>query len=84
MTIKKRGFTIEADIHGMTVIEAKKALERLISSADKSVKEIEVIHGYSNGTALQTMIRTGLKHKRIKSKMLSMNPGITTIILKDI
>lgn len=82
MTTKKHGFTLEVDIHGMMVPEAKKSLERIIANADTTIKEIEIIHGYSNGTALQTMVRKDLKSKRIKSKILSLNPGITTILLK--
>ena len=73
--------TFEADIHGMTVSEAKKALEQLLNTADSTIKEIDVIHGYSNGQALQNMVRKDLKHKRIAAKILSLNQGITTLKL---
>ncbi|HNX63687.1 MAG TPA: Smr/MutS family protein [Oscillospiraceae bacterium] len=81
MITRKSAFTIEADIHGMTVSEAKKALEKLLNTADSTIKEIDVIHGYSNGQALQNMVRKNLKHKRIAAKILSLNQGITTLKL---
>ena len=79
MTTRKYGFTIEADIHGMTVTEAKRALEKLLNTCDSSIREIDVIHGYTGGQALLTMVRKDLKHKRIVSRMLSMNNGVTTL-----
>lgn len=69
------------DIHGLTTAEAKKRLEQIISSAPPNC-EITVIHGYHGGQALQNMVRRGLKHKRIKQKVLSMNFGETTLIIE--
>ena len=79
MVLKKIGFTIEVDIHGMTVSEAKRELEKLLNSCDNSVKEIDVIHGYTGGQALLNLVRKDLKHKRIVSRMLSLNQGVTTL-----
>jgi DNA-nicking Smr family endonuclease len=45
MIISKDGNTLTADIHGMTVADAKTALERLLSSTNKNITEITVIHG---------------------------------------
>jgi hypothetical protein len=75
MMVSKDGSTLTADIHGMTVADAKKALERLRSSADKNVTEIVVIHGYLGGKALSDMVRKKLSHPRIARKILSMNQG---------
>ena len=41
-----------------------------------------VIHGYNGGQVLQNMVRSKLKHPRIQSKLLSLNPGQTRILLK--
>lgn len=79
MTTRKYGFTVEADIHGMTAAEAKRALEQLLNTCDDSVREVDVIHGYTGGQALLNMVRRDLKHKRILSRMLSMNNGVTTL-----
>ena len=59
MLERKYGWTIEADIHGMRVLEAKRELETLIGRADKSIREIVVIHGYHGGSALKNMVRSG-------------------------
>lgn len=72
---------VEIDIHNMHREEAKRYLERFLSGANDSVKEVVVIHGYSSGTVLRDMVRKNLKHRRIRSKCLSLNPGITTLYL---
>lgn len=82
MRQQRKGNIIEVDLHGMTAEEAKRSLERFLSSAPPSVKEVVVIHGYYNGQVLQEMVRVKLKHPRIASKMLSLNPGATRLILK--
>ena len=82
MTERRYGLTIEADIHGMTRAEAKKALELLLGRAPKDITEIVVIHGCNGGTALQSMVRRELSHPRILQKQISMNNGQTSLILR--
>ncbi|MDF2568043.1 MAG: Smr protein/MutS2 [Oscillospiraceae bacterium] len=72
---------VEIDIHHMTKESARKYLEQFLSKVDGSVKEVQIIHGYTGGTVLRDMVRNGLKHKRIKSKVRSLNDGITILIL---
>ena len=83
MIVSKEGYTLTADLHGMQVAEAKTALERLISSADKSITEITVIHGYAGGQALKNMVQKKLSHPRIKQKILSMNQGETSLMIQE-
>jgi DNA-nicking Smr family endonuclease len=83
MIISKSDNTLTADIHGMQVANAKTALERLISSADKNITEIMVIHGYSGGQVLMNMVRKKLSHPRIARKILSMNQGETLLMIKE-
>lgn len=83
MLATRTGNTMDADIHGMTAREAKRALEQLLSAAGKDVVEIRVIHGYHNGQILRDMVRKQLKHPRIASKLVSLNPGETRLILKQ-
>lgn len=78
----KFGWTIQVDIHGMRAAEAKRQLERLIAAADKDIREIVVIHGYHSGSALRDMVRRELQHPRIQQKILSLNQGETTLLLK--
>lgn len=81
MQQRKYGFTLEVDIHGMRVAEAKKQLELLLARCGKDVHEVVVIHGYHGGNALQDMVRSELRSPKIKQKLLSMNHGQTTLLL---
>ena len=81
MLERKFGFTLEVDIHGMRAQEAKRQLELLLSRADDSVHEIVVIHGYHGRQVLANMVRSELRHPRIKQKMRSLNSGQTSLVL---
>ena len=82
MLERKYGWTIEVDIHGMRAMDAKRELELLIGRADQNIREIVVIHGYHGGSALKNMVRNELRHPRIQQKVLSLNQGETTLLLK--
>ena len=69
MTITKKGTVIELDIHGMYEDDAKREIERYLSTVDQKVQEVIVIHGYHKGQVLKNMVRTRLKHPRIASKL---------------
>ena len=75
------GFTMTLDIHGMTVQEAKKEIQSVLKSCPKNIKEIDVIHGFNGGTALQQYVRN-LKHPKVERTILTMNKGQTTLLLK--
>lgn len=72
---------VEIDIHNMTSDQAKRYLIGFLNKVNGSVKEISVIHGYTNGTVLLNMVQKGLRHPKIKSKVKSINQGITILIL---
>lgn len=82
MVQRKFGFTLEVDIHGMRVMQARQELERLIARCGPDIHEIVVIHGYHGGRALQDMVRNELQSSRIRQKVLSLNSGQTTLLLK--
>lgn len=73
---------ITIDLHTMQANYAKQHIIEVLNKLDPSVKEVTVIHGYRNGTALKTMVQKELKHPRIKRKILSLNLGQTILILK--
>lgn len=73
---------ITADLHGMTTQQAKRYLEQLLRTLPDQVEQITVVHGFHRGDTLQQMVRgKGLSSKRIKQKILSMNPGETILLL---
>ena len=74
--------TMTVDLHTMSAAEGKKWLTDKVTGAPKGVREIEVIHGYRGGTALQNMVRKAFRHPRVERKILGMNPGTTILILK--
>lgn len=84
MLEKRYGWTITADIHGMREDEAKRQLELLLSRADKTIRDVVVVHGYRGGNVLRDMVRNKLKHPRIRRKMVTLNQGQTLIELKEI
>lgn len=77
----KENEILTIDIHNHTVYEAKQKLQLVVKIAPCEIKEIVVIHGYHGGTALRDMVRKEFKSKRIARKYLSLNPGITSLIL---
>lgn len=72
---------VEIDIHNMNHDEAKRYIISFLNRVNGSVKEVSIIHGYTGGTVLKDMVQKGLKHPKIKSKIKSMNQGITILML---
>ena len=73
----------EIDLHQMSVAEARKYLKSQLSTMPKHIKEVRVIHGYTRGKELQKFVRKEFSHKRIERKVLELNQGMTTLILKQ-
>ncbi len=71
----------EIDVHNMHKEEARRYIERFLTRANGSVKEVTVIHGCTSGTVLRDMVRKGLRHPRIKNKVVGLNDGVTILIL---
>lgn len=75
--------TMVIDIHGMYKLDAMLLLEDTIEDIPLEEKvEIEVVHGYRGGEVLLNMVRKELKHKRIKKRIISMNKGITILVIE--
>lgn len=69
------------DLHGHTVESARKHLTTQIKRLSSDVREVTVIHGYHNGTTLQSFVRS-YKNSRIERKILGLNNGETIFIIK--
>ena len=74
--------TLTVDLHNMNMAQAHAHLKAKLDHAPAHIKEVIVIHGYNSGTALQKMVRKDFKHPRVSRKILSLNPGITSFLLK--
>lgn len=57
-------------------------LKQVLEHCPKTVTEVEVIHGYHSGQALQKLVRKDFKHARIASRSFGLQNGITNYILK--
>lgn len=82
MTEYRDGSVVELDIHGETEESARRLLTRWLSRAPQDVREVRVIHGCHGGTVLRDLVRHKLKHPRIESKLVALNPGETRLILR--
>ena len=70
------------DLHEMTVIESKIALNHLLGTLPWKCTELLVVHGY-HSHVLMDFVRDAYTHPRIRKKVFSLNPGDTTFILKN-
>ena len=70
------------DIHGLSAKEARVTLEQTIRNLDRNIHEVIIIHGYKHGNSLQCMVRNEFSSKRIKEKIIPLNPGRTIIKMK--
>ena len=73
---------LTVDLHNMNMGQAHTYLKARVEKAPANIREIVVVHGYNSGTALQKMVRKDFKHPRVKRKILSMNQGVTSFLLK--
>lgn len=76
--------TLEIDLHGMTKVQAKAALDAALRRAGGSVYRVAVVHGCHGGTALRQMVRTVYaRHPKVRRIELGLNPGITELVLRE-
>ena len=76
--------SIELDLHGFTLVEAIKKIQRTIMTNLKCWKLI-IIHGYHNGAVIKDALKdkNNLHNKRvIKTQEDLSNPGRTFIYLR--
>lgn len=74
----------ELDLHGMTQVQARIAVEAALRRASKSVYRLRLIHGYHGGTALRDMLRKEFSgHKKVLRIELGLNQGSTDLVLRE-
>ncbi len=75
------GYFSEIDLHGLTASQARSKLDSTMKALPDDVRELTVIHGYHQGTALLNLVRS-YKHPRLERKMLGMNQGSTIFLIR--
>ena len=74
----------EVNLHGMTQVQARAAVEAALRRVPKSVYRLRLIHGYHGGTALRDMLRREFAgNKKVLRMELGLNPGCTELVLRE-
>lgn len=74
-------YLVEIDLHNHTVESGKKLITETLKKLPSDVREVNIIHGYHNGTALRDMVRR-YNNAKIERKIIGMNQGSTTFVIK--
>ncbi|MGI5976716.1 MAG: Smr/MutS family protein [Candidatus Limivicinus sp.] len=75
---------IELDVHSMTKIQARAAIDAKLRRAPSSVYRLRVIHGYNGGTALRDMVRKEYAgNPKVRRVEFGMNQGATDLVLRE-
>lgn len=70
------------DVHGFNKQEVKTYLDQVLKELPNGTRELTIIHGFHSGSIIKQYVRNSYSHARIERKMLSMNQGETTFVLK--
>ena len=75
---------VELDLHGMTGIQARVAVDSAHKRASAGTYRIRIIHGYQRGTGLRDMIRKEYRnHPRVLRLEIGLNQGQTELVLRE-
>lgn len=74
-------YSMTIDLHGFTVNGAKDMLNLKLKNLPKDTREVVVIHGFHQGTALREMVRS-YNNPIIERKYLGLNQGETVFMIK--
>ena len=76
--------TIELDLHGKNVYQAKVALDAALRRAGSATCRVRVVHGWNAGTALRDFVREEYaRHPKVLRVAPGPNPGVTELILRE-
>jgi FKBP-type peptidyl-prolyl cis-trans isomerase (trigger factor) len=79
----KEDEVFELDIHNMNRREAEFYLKLSLDNLSKKYKEVKVIHGYRRGKVLLELVRERFNHPKVDTKLININPGLTSLFIKD-
>ena len=75
----------EIDIHNMNKDQAKTAIDAMLRKNKGEMCRLRVVHGYHGGTVLRDFVRSHYKKDpRVKRIEISLNPGETELILREL
>lgn len=75
---------VEIDVHGMTKVQAKTAIDAVLRAAGGAYR-LRVVHGWRGGTELQQMVRRQYaRHPAVLRIDCPQNPGSTDLVLREL
>ena len=75
---------IELDLHGLSLDEARDAIDDALRHCDMSVYRVRLIHGFNNGTARRDMIfREYRYHMKVMRVVGGQNRVQTDLVLRE-
>lgn len=74
-------FSVTIDVHGMTVVEAKRAINNIIAMM-KVAFHLAIIHGYQHGIAIKEMLYQSFSNSRVCG--IHCEPGNPGLSLCDV
>lgn len=70
-------FSVRVDVHGMTVVEAKRAINNIIAMM-KVAFHLVIVHGYQHGIAIKEMLYQSFSNSRVSGMHCEQcNPGLS-------
>ena len=76
--------TVEIDLHGKNVYQAKIAIDAALRRASSATYRIRIVHGWNSGTVLRDFVREEYaRHPKVRRVAPGANPGITELILRE-
>ncbi len=76
------GYFYRIDLHGQTRESAKKLIDSELKKLPPDTREVEIVHGFHQGTSLRDMVRA-YKHPKVERKILGLNQGTTVFIIRQ-
>ena len=69
------------DVHGMNCYQARRLIKNIINMANCTF-QLEVIHGYSHGTAIKDMLAQNFKNSHVREQYQDYyNKGLTHMLI---
>ncbi|MCR4589666.1 MAG: Smr/MutS family protein [Lachnospiraceae bacterium] len=76
---------VDIDLHGLRQEEAKRVIDKALSSAGSGTYQLRLIHGYNRGTSLKQMIWDWYElEPKVKRIMPGDNQGVTILVLREL
>ena len=74
----------ELDVHNMTGVQARAAIDAALRRAGSGTYRIRIIHGFHGGTVLRDLARSYKSHPKVLRVELGLNQGVTELVLREL